>query len=125
MKRPALEVDRFDRASVTSMDKRTKSDKAVMTVRQCIIGQKGSKGDVHSFTPEDSEERVCLPAGPVGGTRWGNECSGGRIERDTVTCPGNMFSFQSEVLNVYYKNTVSHRKYHSILCNEKLNPSNS
>lgn len=31
------------------------------------------------FTPGDFEERVRLPAGRVGGTQWGNECSGERI----------------------------------------------
>lgn len=39
-----------------------------------------------SITPEDLEERVRLPAGRDGGTRWGNEYSGGRCEE--VRSPG-------------------------------------
>lgn len=37
--------------------------------------------DGRSFTPEDFEERVRLPAGRVGDTRRGNEYSGGKFEK--------------------------------------------
>lgn len=62
----------------------SESDKAVNLVAgtvQRLVGEgTKQKSEDRSFTREDFEERVRLPAVRVGGTRWGNGYSGGRFE---------------------------------------------
>lgn len=45
------------------------------TVQQLNGEGEKQMSDNRSFTPDDFEEHVRLPAGRVGGTQWGNEYS--------------------------------------------------
>lgn len=60
----------------------SESDKAVSSVADSMalqgetvqrLDDDGAKRTSDTFTPEDSEERLRLPAGRVGGTQWGSE----------------------------------------------------